>query len=239
MRHSLRVGSARGLILLAAGISACAGPPPQGQRFFTGVGPVGDYTMPVQSLVERRFLTVVRQQFDFSCGSASLATLLTYHFHLPHNEAAVFLGMWRDGDREQIRKLGFSLLDMKRYLASLGFEADGYRVSLEDVDRVGVPGIALLTISGYRHFVVVKGVTETEVLVGDPSVGLRAMPRTAFQEAWNGVYFVINTELNGEALNFDSSRQWRQLPRAPLRAVFLEPLSQQSLWLTAPYYREF
>src|SRR5437899_5579433 len=32
------------------------------------------------------FRTVVRQQFDFSCGSAALATLLTYHFERPITE---------------------------------------------------------------------------------------------------------------------------------------------------------
>ena len=80
-------------------------------------GPI-EFELPVTSMLGRRFETVVRQQFDFSCGSAALATLLRYHYEDPQNEQTVFLGMFQDGDQAQIRKLGFSLLDMNRYLAA-------------------------------------------------------------------------------------------------------------------------
>ncbi|RYF14189.1 MAG: peptidase C39, partial [Oxalobacteraceae bacterium] len=42
-----------------------------------------NFTAPVTSLIGRRFETVVRQQYDFSCGSAALATLLRYHYDDP------------------------------------------------------------------------------------------------------------------------------------------------------------
>ena len=87
------------------------------------------FNVPVTSLIGRRFDTVVRQQYDFSCGSAALATLLRFHYDAPQTEQSVFLGMWQDGDQAQIRRLGFSLLDMKRYLAARGIPADGYRVT--------------------------------------------------------------------------------------------------------------
>jgi predicted double-glycine peptidase len=57
---------------------------------------------PVHSMLEQRFTTVVRQQYDFSCGSAALATLLHYHYDEPVDEKVAFAGMWRDGDKEQI-----------------------------------------------------------------------------------------------------------------------------------------
>lgn len=240
MAGAIRPGRTCGLLLLAAGLAGCVGAPPANQSFYPGgAGFAGSYHMPVQSFAERRFLTIIRQQYDFSCGSAALATLLTYHMGIPANEVMTFTGMWRDGDRDQIRQLGFSLLDMKRYLASLGFRSDGYQVTLDEIDKVSVPGIVLLNIRDYRHFVVVKGVTPTEVLVGDPALGLQAMPRKKFEESWNGIYFVIDTEKSGKELNFDTGQQWSKFGRAPLRAVFLRPVDQAALALSAPFFGEF
>nr|WP_281501124.1 C39 family peptidase [Erythrobacter sp. F6033] len=191
------------------------------------------------SFAEKRYETVVRQQFDFSCGSAALATLLTYHYDQPQTENDVFGGMWRDGDQEAIQRLGFSLLDMKRFLAAQGVTANGYRVSLDQVRDSGTPGIALIAPNGYRHFVVVKGVEDGFVLVGDPSLGLRRMDREEFEETWNGVYFVLTegADITGHALNDDA--QWAKVNAfGPAHRAF-EPLSRQALSLTAPGFGEF
>ena len=39
----------------------------------------GTFSVKVLSLKELRLRAVVLQQYDFSCGSAALATLLSYH----------------------------------------------------------------------------------------------------------------------------------------------------------------
>jgi uncharacterized protein len=191
------------------------------------------FRLPVNSLIERRFETVVRQQYDFSCGSAALATLLRDHYRDPQTEQSVFLGMWRDGDRAQIRKLGFSLLDMKRYLAGRGLAADGYNVSLDQIARAGLPGIALINFNGYRHFVVVKGIDRSTVLLGDPSLGLRREEIVTFREQWNGVFFVLNDRGPVGRRHFN---QPADLVLAPA-AVFgpqSQPLSLAGLALTRP-----
>jgi hypothetical protein len=217
-----------------------AAPPAAAQvGFMVGTGPINDFQMPVRSVLERRYYTVIRQQFDFSCGSAALATLLRHHYNRRVDEDDVFRGMWADGDRAQIRRLGFSLLDMKRYLEAQGFAADGYRVSLDQVRSAGLPGIALININNYRHFVVVKGVTEDSVLVGDPSTGLEIMSRDKFQAAWNGVYFVLNSEQEFGRGRFNRDAQWAAFSRAPVGSRFIDPVSLQALALTAPFYRDF
>jgi predicted double-glycine peptidase len=48
------------------------------------------YSVPVTSLKEARFLRTIHQRFDFSCGSAAVATLLTYQYGYPVTEQAVF-----------------------------------------------------------------------------------------------------------------------------------------------------
>ena len=229
------------LLMLAAGLLPCCaaasldGP----ASFAAGATGIGDFSMPVASMEDRRFATVIRQRYDFSCGSAALATLLRYHYGGAQDEETVFRGMWSEGDRAQIRRLGFSLLDMKRYLSTLGYKADGFQVTLDEVAKAGVPGIALINLNGYKHFVVVKGVSDDEVLAGDPSLGLKPIPRAEFQKAWNGVYFALNTNLKRGRSAFNRDEQWAAFSRAPIGSGFTEPLSQQALMLTAPFYRDF
>jgi len=219
-------------------VAKVIGPLPGGVSFTSAGSPVGDLTLPVMSMDERKFDTVVRQRYDFSCGSAALATLLRFHYGDSHDEEDAFRGMWAEGDRDQIRKLGFSLLDMKRYLATIGYQADGYQVSLDEIEKTGIPGVTLIDLNGYKHFVVLKGVKGEEVLVGDPSLGIKTMKRDDFQKMWSGVYFVINAE-PGRAKNFNTDAQWARYARGPSRGAFLEPLSIQALMLTAPFQREY
>jgi predicted double-glycine peptidase len=175
----------------------------------------GAYAMRVTSLKEARFGTTIPQQYDFSCGSAATATLLTYQYNYPVTEEEVFMRMYTHGDQARIRRDGFSLLDMRRYLQSLGFEADGFELPLEKLQQEGVPAIVLLNDRGYRHFVVVKGLKNGRVLLGDPARGTRAMPRSRFDALWdNRVLFVIHNRR--ELAQFNHVRDWRTAPPAPL-----------------------
>ncbi len=222
-------------LLMTAGCAAQVDP---GPLFVTQGAPVGSFAVSVTSLDERRFAGVIRQQYDFSCGSAALATLLRYHYDYNVAEDRAFRGMWAHGDQVQIRRVGFSLLDMKRWLATRGIAADGYQVSLDMVAQTGIPGIALISVKNYRHFVVVKGVRNDEVLIGDPSAGLSVMPRAEFEAVWNGVYFVLSAEQELARSRFDRDVQWAAYSRAPLGNGFGDPVSQQALMLTAPFYRD-
>lgn len=226
-------------LLLPVLLTGCAGTLSPAPHFAMSAGPFGDVAVPVANVEERRFAGVVRQRFDFSCGSAALATLLRYHYGENVGEKDTFVGMWREGDRAKIRQAGFSLLDMKRYLAGLHLNANGYKVTLDKIQQTGVPGIVLIQVKSYRHFVVVKGVNNEEVLVGDPSLGLRAVPRPDFEKAWNGLYFVLNSDQSRGRTAFNTKAQWAILPRAPIGNRFADPVSLQALSLTAPFYRDF
>jgi predicted double-glycine peptidase len=175
----------------------------------------GRYDVPVRSMKALRFASTLRQQYDFSCGSAALATLLTYHYGVPVSESTVFEAMWAQGDQARIRREGFSLLDMQRYLASRGFQADGFRLPLDKLVEAGLPAIVLVTEKGYNHFVVIKGAADGRILLGDPSRGTRAMPRARFEAAWpTRLLFVIHTA--PAQPRFNLADDWRAAPRAPL-----------------------
>ena len=220
-------------------LAACGGQVTNGPKYFTaGTSGSADFAVPLASMEETRFTGVIRQKYDFSCGSAALATLLRYHYDYEVSEELAFRGMWARGDRDQIRVVGFSLLDMKRWLASRGLSADGYQVDLDQIADTGVPGIALISVKNYRHFVVVKGVRDNEVLLGDPSLGLSVMPRDAFQQAWNGIYFVLTEDRERAQRSFGTGREWASYARAPIGSFMADPVSQQALSLAAPFYRD-
>ena len=173
--------------------------------------------VPTTSLAERKFNEIVRQQFDFSCGSAALATLLTYHYGRPTDEMTAFRFMYERGDQEKIAQAGFSLLDMKGYLAQLGLDADGYQSELDTLRDAGIPAIALINYRGYRHFVVVKGVRRDSVLLGDPALGTRLVSRDEFEASWdNNVLFIIKSEPDVGRNFFNTDKQWQHLASAPL-----------------------
>lgn len=219
--------------LLSMLVGCASSPLPEGGSR-VNLGGQLEFATPVQSMIARRFGTVVRQQFDFSCGSAALATLLSYHYDDPQSERSVFTGMFRDGDQAQIRRLGFSLLDMKRYLSARGISADGYRVSLDQVRTARVPGIALIDFNGYKHFVVVKGLVDGMVLLGDPSLGLRREDAAIFTKQWNGVFFVVNGRNAVAMRHFNQPADLELSPGVRFYAQ-AEPLGLAGLELTRPF----
>jgi uncharacterized protein len=65
-----------------------------------------------ESFQEKKYKATLAQQYDFSCGSAALATLLTYNYNIPVSEQDVFKDMFDKGDKKVIAESGFSLLDI-------------------------------------------------------------------------------------------------------------------------------
>ncbi len=175
----------------------------------------GAYSLPITSMKAARYRAMIRQQYDFSCGSAALSTLLTYHYGFKVTEETVFVAMYEKGDQPKIRREGFSLFDMKRYLENNGFEADGFEAPLDKLESAGIPAIVLINENGYNHFVVVKGMRGGRVLVGDPSGGTRALAQAAFEAMWtNGILFVISNRQ--ELAKFNLASEWSAVPRAPI-----------------------
>src|SRR5450830_1772742 len=200
--------------MIAAAAAACA--PAQADTLeLAGIG--GRYAVQVTSLKEARFKTTMRQQYDFSCGSAAVATLLTHHYGYPVTEQSVFEEMFARGDQAKIRQEGFSLLDMKAYLNAHQFQADGFELPLTKLLESGLPAIVLIAENGYHHFVVIKGMRDGRILLGDPSNGTRAVSRSSFEATWvNKLLFVIHNKQT--VAKFNKESDWQVAPRAPLTA---------------------
>jgi len=169
---------------------------------------------PVVSLREARFRNLIPQSTDFSCGAAALATLLTYAYGYEASEQAVMEGLLRFSDPETAKERGFSLLDMKTYLETLGMRGRGYQVTADKLSLLWMPAIVLLDIKGYQHFVVLKKVVDNQVHLGDPALGNKIISLEEFTAGWNGVVFGVF----GEGYEADT----------PLRTD-LEPLNAKQL----------
>lgn len=215
-------------LLIIAGVLAANATAQADTLDLSGIGG-GRYVVKVTSLKEARFKTTTRQLYDFSCGSAAVATLLSYHYGYPVAERSVFEEMFARGDQAKIRREGFSLLDIKTYLQAHQFQADGFELPLSKLQESGLPAIVLINDKGYHHFVVIKGMRDGRILIGDPSSGTRVASQESFESMWiNRLLFVIH---NKQAqVRFNDETDWRAAPRAPLVAgINLEGLGPLTL----------
>lgn len=240
----IRIGSPKHLapfrlwrngVVLACALTAWASltAPSQAQVRFHGEAG-GTYSINVMSWRDIPFRTVVRQQYDYSCGSAAVATLLRFHYGVHVGETEIFRSMYDRGDQARIRQVGFSMLDMRSYLEARGFQADGLRLSLDRLATLNIPAIALITRGNYRHFVVVKGVVGDRVLVGDPTFGLQTYSRADFLAVWNGVVLAVRHAPEGsQAPVFNNPDEWRPWAVAPLSSV-PQPVSPSDLLRELP-----
>lgn len=158
-----------------------------------GLAVASDGAKRVASLAELRNAQVVRQHWDLSCGAAAIATLLTYQFDDPVSEYAVASELLARTDPIKVReRLGFSLLDLKRFALSRGYAAVGYGgLGLDEV-VAAAPAIVPIQAKGYDHFVVLRGRSGHRIVLADPAYGNRTLTEEQFMAAWpNRIAFVL------------------------------------------------
>lgn len=206
VRHILCLASLLVLLFAANGFAGEVQMP-------TAVSGTG-FDVPVKSVKELKESRVVKQTYDFSCGSAAVATLLTFSYNQPTSEREAFDTMWAVGDQEHIKKFGFSLLDMQKYLASRGYHAVGYKITLDKLRRLRVPAIALIHPGGYNHFVVVRGWRNDAAIVADPAKGLNRVTSEEFKGVWNGIVFVLRDNANLAQNFYNDPRDFKLIPRS-------------------------
>jgi len=146
---------------------------------------------PIQSIRERRFADLVQQKTDFSCGAAALATVLKQAYWLDVDEEHIIDGMLAHADQQVVKTQGFSMLDMKKYVESIGMRARGYRIPPESLQSVTIPVVVLMDIRGYKHFVVLQRTEKDWVYIGDPVLGHKRYKFDDFVKGWNGIIFAV------------------------------------------------
>ena len=154
----------------------------------------------VKTMIDLRFKSVIRQKRDLSCGAAALATLFTYYYGDKVNEQTIIKSVFKFGDKEKIKKDGFSMLELKKYGESRRYVAQGFRIpDVKNLTKLRIPVITLINTRGYNHFVVIKGVKNGKVFIADPAYGNISRPLKEFAKGWKKVILVfLNREKTGD-----------------------------------------
>jgi predicted double-glycine peptidase len=200
----------------------------------SGSARISSHAVSVRSL---RDAGVVKQQHDYSCGAAALATLLTYGLADPVDEQALLaalLDLMSAEDQSAVRRLGLSLLDLQQLAAGRGHKAQGFRIAADQLAKLRRPVIVFVQARGYAHFAVLKGIRGDRAFLADPSLGNVRMPLYRFVAMWadaSGRGIVLAVEPKGGAWPEQS------LLAAPERPVQLEALTARQLYDTPKGFR--
>ena len=138
---------------------------------------------------DERWGNVTEQELDNSCGLASLHTVAYYHFGHEITERELLARYVETQSGEAIAramKEGVSLLELEQLAQSFGYQTRRGILSLDELARVVsfAPVIVYLEVGQFRHFAVVRGISETEVLLADSSRGNVRYSREAFFAEW-------------------------------------------------------
>lgn len=149
--------------------------------------------IPIQSWKTLRDARIVKQDLDYSCSAASLATLLNEFYGQSVTEEALLKAM----DKGDLRA---SFEDMQKALPQFGFKAQGFAASYEQLMQLKAPVVVYLKHRKDDHFSVLRGINESTVWLADPSLGNRTYSKAQFLEMWQTRGDKDNAELAGKFL---------------------------------------
>ncbi len=172
------------------------------QEAMVGGGPITQSVV-IEPYEVLKYKHIVRQAYDYSCGSAALVTIMNFDLGVTVNEQQAMEGMMQHGEKEKIiARRGFSLLDMKRYLASIGVESAGFRGEISDLLALDHPALVPIDLGGSKHFVVLRGLRGGLAFIADPSAGNIVFSESEFASHWDrNTFFVIYPPKDKPALH--------------------------------------
>jgi predicted double-glycine peptidase len=169
------------------------------------------------TLKELRDRYVVKQELDYSCGAAVLATLMRYYYGDDTSEREILellnvrLRTLPRADLLRKQRSGFSLLDLKIVAEQKGYKAAGFELSLDQIGKLVAPVVVYVRPLGYDHFAILRGVAGDRVLLADPARGNLSMNTSRFAEEYGGVIFALGRKgeeaIESHPLDFRTSVQ--------------------------------
>jgi len=120
---------------------------------------------------------VVKQDYDFSCGAASLATILNEYYGQKMTEEVLLKAMGKENGMA-------SFADMQKILPSIGFHGQGFAANFEQLSKLEMPVIVYLKFQNSDHFSVVRGIGGDTVWLADSSFGNQTFSRVQFLDMW-------------------------------------------------------
>lgn len=183
-RSFIRIGI---VALLIAGASVCVANPTE------GLAARNPATM--RSL---RWQGVVRQSYDYSCGTGSIANLLLLVGQTAPDERNLierYAALRSRAEIEAAMRTGFSLQDLKLMLGLLGIPSVGVRFEAGTLPDDPHPMIVYLVVKGYQHFAVFAGIEQGLVVLHDPARGRIRLTIPRFLAEWDGSALLLEGAL--------------------------------------------
>ena len=143
----------------------------------------------LETMKSLRWRGVVRQAYDYSCGTGSIANLLALIGVEPPDERSIidkYTSMRGPEVAQAAMKNGFSLFDLKLMMEALGYDTAGMRYEAGTMPEDPQPMIVYLVVKGYKHFAVFAGVEQGQVVLRDPARGRIRITWERFLLEWDG-----------------------------------------------------
>jgi predicted double-glycine peptidase len=141
----------------------------------------------VTSWQELQWRHVVRQQQDYSCGAAALATLLRYHWGDRVGETEILrqlVAMLPPAEMKDRVENGLSLTDLRLVSVRMGYLASIGRLEFQELREAKSPLVVGIVLDDYNHFVVYRGMDCQYVYLADPVRGNVRTPINEFLDQW-------------------------------------------------------
>ena len=123
---------------------------------------------------------VVKQEHDFSCGAASLATVLKHYYRMNVDEAKVLEALAIGDYAASFHDLA-EAAEKVYGLRTLGLSAD-----FAALHQLKLPVIVFLDVGKLGHFAVLRGIDDAgRVWLADPSHGNQLYAKHQFLRIWN------------------------------------------------------
>jgi predicted double-glycine peptidase len=158
------------------------------------LSPSRQFSVPVTPWITIRGENVVMQQHEYSCGAASMATVLKYYYGDNVSETEILkaaLGKLSAKELEDREANGLSMEDLSRGASVLGYPAAVLEVTYDKLRALPAPVIVRQVDAEFKHFVVFRGALDGRVFVADPLRGNVRLSQSKFLKAWDGKILAI------------------------------------------------
>jgi predicted double-glycine peptidase len=147
-----------------------------------------------KTYLDLKFAYTVRQQRDFTCGAAALASILKYHYGMPVTEEMIFwmiVNRYKPEELKQKAEQGFSFEDLIYVAEKLGFKSQAAVIDIAELQKLNGPVILQLNLKRFDHFAVLRKKTDDLAYMSDPLVGQTTLDNAEFKTEFKGPVLAV------------------------------------------------
>ncbi len=134
-----------------------------------------------------RFQYVQEQGFDSSCGYSTVSTLMNIYWGIPVTEEKL-IKEYLPAKLEQ-KDYSVSLADISKVLGDYGLQNKSFKMTFSQLEKAlkRFSPILVHYEKPEKHFALVLGITNTNVITADPARGVALFSKGRFLKYWSGV----------------------------------------------------